>query len=95
MKTSELHEAVQNHKKKLTFFTARWCAHSPVRHLASVTSNWLSRQYQVFLGFSSVFLRFSLDFCKGRIFKNTPQMSLEAPKILPLPIFSVSTPAGY
>ena len=46
----------------------------------------------VFLSFSQVFLRFSLDLCKGRISKNTLQISLTPAKILPLRIFSVLTP---
>ena len=47
---------------------------------------------QLFLGFSVFFLRFSLDLCKGRISKNTQQISITPAKIHPLSIFSVLTP---
>ena len=43
-------------------------------------------------GFSWFCYRFSVDFCKGRIPPDTLQIPLEAPKILPLSIFSVLTP---
>ena len=35
-----------------------------------------------------------MDFCKGRIPPDTLQIPLEAPKILPLSIFSVYTPVN-
>ena len=41
---------------------------------------------------SKLRLSFSLDFCEGRISKNTFQIALNTPQILPLPIFSVLTP---
>ena len=45
-----------------------------------------------FMGFSQVFERFSVDFCKGRMSKNTLQISLKSSQILPLRISSVLTP---
>ena len=39
------------------------------------------------------FFCFTLDFCKGTSSKNTLQISPEAPKVIPLSIFSVSTPS--
>ena len=48
-----------------------------------------------FLVFRWFFIGFSLDLCKGRISKNTLQISLIPAKILPLSIFSVLTPASY
>ena len=52
-----------------------------------------NKEKYVFIGFSQVFLGFSLDFCKGRISPNILQISPKSAKILPLRIFSVLTPA--
>ena len=84
----------------------RAAAHAAVfalvcRSRAGVKTEKNSKKY-VFLGFSLAFLvfslfflGFSLDFCKGRISKNTLQISLKSSQILPLSIFSVSTPARF
>ena len=59
------------------------------------SKNWL---FQCFIScslFSLAFLGFPFDFCKRRISRNTLELSPQAPKFLPLSIFSVSTPASF
>ena len=61
------------------------------RHTEKLRKNEEALVFLVFLRF----LFFSLDFYKGRIAPNALQIALNRPQIIPLSIFSVSTPAKH